>query len=1102
MAGVAAADSSETVNWTLTSGTASTTNFSTAGAISFTLDATSTSYDLTSSSSEAVFTGQFELQNISITVGSTTTLWGVLCDTTTGVALAAVSAGNVTPGAVATFDFRGESTLLSTDTSYTLAFLRNAGATSAADLGVTIGETFLTGTALANGNKVPVYATSNTDLTKDDNLSFSDAKVNGAYGNHIPAITIGLTSQIIPAPPVYTDFYWESGSNEWSGVKWATTDNDSILVALPSSGTVNVVFNNDETAEVSIGDGVSVSSMHIDAGKYTFTGNANSRIEITGSLAVANGATADIQTGLKADNVSVSGTLNLNGAIESPSVEVRTGGVLNWSNTTIGDTATTITNNGTLNISDSTFIGELVNNNTVSLSGAINLQGITGVTGAEDISSTSNGFGTITTTYTLVNGGTSSASDVTAWTINGVAVSGTTDFTGGALTVTTYGTVYYVTVDETTYDAGTVFEGATDLALNGGTLVIATSSITDNFITSTSEGGEIDLNGRALAQSKLESLNGSVILKGNAASVYDLGTSVSLAQNLSLSSTDWAGTVKMGNINTPAAALDLSNLGCSGSSIQLGKVNVQALTSSSQASVAAQTLALGGDSSIKGDLSVAGALTLGNVSKAARLTVDGTLSAAQGITLGNSNSSLTVGALAGNSINISADREVLAALGNASKGDAITLLTVTKGNTSGITALLNGEATSVTPGDKYFNSLNWNGNKLQLSSKANENYISERIAPTSENGKAGAAMLGSLFAETDPENKTPGSTAAALLRAVDAALVSEKELAAVAGSSVTALGMAFSGDVDRQLKAIRNRTTTMGVDQSMVNDGMPYLNAWINAEGNHNEMDGGDTTPGYSLDSWGGTVGLDVDITPQFTMGVALTAMYGDISTDGPDRIDGDMDTYYVSLFGRYCEKAWTHTFVATVGKMDTSLERTVAYAADSYTTKDNADGMSYGLMYELGYVFAVDEESETCLQPVLNVSLRHTSVDGYTEKGSDMALEVGEQELTTCTLGIGARMQSIVGETAYNRSSLFEARILGKADFGDEYSEAEVGLVAGGKRAKVRSEEIGALGIELGAGLTIPLGDDDGAIFMDASMELRSSYTTVNGTLGYRINF
>lgn len=904
-----------------------------------------------------------------------------------------------------------------------------------------------------------------------------------------------------PPPPVYTDFYWESGSSDWAGDKWATTDDDSTLVSLPTGGTVNVIFNDSETATVTVGDGVGVSSMRVDAGTYTFAGNADSRIEIDGALTVANGATADIQTGLAADSIGVAGTLSLTGDIDVPAVTVEGNGVLNLSNTTIGS-AMAITNNGTLNISDSTIEVALANSNTVNLSGTVNLQGITGTTGEETISTTANGYATVTTTYTVVAGGTSSGTGVTDWQLDGQAVSGTTDFSDGVLSVTTSGTVYFVTVDEVTYDGGTAFDGATGMALNGGTLRMDTDSIAEDFITVTANGGEIDLNGHDFAQGKLGAREGDVTIKGNAASVYDLGAETALGDRISLSSTDWKGTVQMGDVDTPTAALDITALGTEGSGIRLGAVNVESLTSGSRAAVSAASLALVSDSAVGGDLSVDGALTLGNETSAAGLTVAGTLSAPLGVAFGNAGSSLTVGALSGSSLNIVVEDAVFSDLSRESRNGAITLVTVTGGNVTGMTPLLNGKQVTNSADSKYVINLGWSGNDLKLSAKANADYISERIAPASRNGKAGADMLGSLFAEVDPENTAPDGAAAALLRAVDAEVVSEKELAAVAGSSVTALGMALSGDVERQLKAIRNRTTSMGVNQCVVNENMPYFNAWVNAEGNYNELDGSSTEPGYKLDSWGGTVGFDVDFTPQFTAGLALTAMYGDISTDGPDRAEGDMDTYYVSLFGRYSESAWTHTFVATIGRMDGTLERTVAYPGGSYTTEGDADGMSFGAMYEVGYVIALDEDAQTCIQPIFNISVRHASVDGYTEDGADTALEVGDQSLTTCTIGLGVRMQSVVGESLYNRSSVFEARALAKADIGDRYSEAEVGFATGGNRADVRSEEIGAFGVELGAGLTVPVGDDDGSIFIDASLELRSGYTNVNGTVGYRINF
>ena len=113
------------------------------------------------------------------------------------------------------------------------------------------------------------------------------------------------------------------------------------------------------------------------------------------------------------------------------------------------------------------------------------------------------------------------------------------------------------------------------------------------------------------------------------------------------------------------------------------------------------------------------------------------------------------------------------------------------------------------------------------------------------------------------------------------------------------------------------------------------------------------------------------------------------------------------------------------------------------------------------------------------------------------------EQTIDTVTFGLGARLQTVVGESMYNRTSILEARVLAKADVGDRSGSADVALAAlPGATASVDSAEMGAFGLEAGAGLTSPVGQDGGSIFMDASVELRSDYTNVNGTVGYRINF
>ncbi len=233
---------------------------------------------------------------------------------------------------------------------------------------------------------------------------------------------------------------------------------------------------------------------------------------------------------------------------------------------------------------------------------------------------------------------------------------------------------------------------------------------------------------------------------------------------------------------------------------------------------------------------------------------------------------------------------------------------------------------------------------------------------------------------------------------------------------------------------------------------------------------------------------------------MALTALYGDLSTTGADSASGDMNSYYVSAFARYCASAWTHTFVATVGTSDMTLNRTVDLGDSSYKTKGDTSAMNFGVMYEVGRVFALNEEATSCLQPILNVAWRHTTVDAYTEKGSDAGLDVGEQTMDSITVALGARVQSVVGENLYNRTSIFECRAMVKMEAGDHQGSSEVELL--GSTAEVKSAEMGSVGVEAGAGITIPLGEAGESIFADASIEVYSGYTNVNGTVGYRINF
>ena len=514
-----------------------------------------------------------------------------------------------------------------------------------------------------------------------------------------------------------------------------------------------------------------------------------------------------------------------------------------------------------------------------------------------------------------------------------------------------------------------------------------------------------------------------------------------------------------------------------------------------------------------------GVLNLAQSTITANVTSHGTVSLGEGISridgtlmlgndtlvLGHANAQLEATSLesAGSSFTLRIhDNTVLDALNAASRENPVTIISLENAYSGGA-ALQTASRAGVS--NKYFTELRWENGGLYLvyTSEINHQYVNETVRAESANGEAGVELLQQAFETSNPQVSAPGSDLASVLDAVERGHVDDEVAAAVAGASVATLGMALTNDMERQLKAIRNRTTTMGVgSDAVVYTGMPYVNAWVNAEGNYSRLRKDDTAAGYTLNNWGGTVGIDVDVDPYLTLGCALSALYGDYKTQGPDTIRGDLDTCYFTAFARYTCSAWTHTFVASYGMMDASLDRSVSTGGTGYENTGNTEGASVGLLYELGYVVALDDDASSCLQPVVNVMFRHTCIDTYTEDGGNAALDVDKQSMTTVTIGFGARYQAVVGESMYNRTSILEARVLGKAHVGDRSCQADVAFSNTASRVSVESAELGSMGVEAGIGLVIPVGDAGGSLFADASAEYNGSFFNANATLGYRINF
>lgn len=388
-------------------------------------------------------------------------------------------------------------------------------------------------------------------------------------------------------------------------------------------------------------------------------------------------------------------------------------------------------------------------------------------------------------------------------------------------------------------------------------------------------------------------------------------------------------------------------------------------------------------------------------------------------------------------------------------------------------------------------------------------YYSNRFTPLGAEGNQGLTMMDETLLYINPQAKRDEyPNLAAVLDTLDEQLqtgdreAANELMAAVTGASAAAMSAAVSGDMERQLKALRNRVSTMGMNPDPCQGNIPELPAfhtWVNAEGDYAHLNRSGTTPGYTLSTWGGTVGLAVDTTPCLTTGLAFSYMHGDFEAKSAESADGNLDFFYISAFARYSTVNWVHSFIATLGIADTELSRRMP----QFHTEGKTDGMGFGFLYEVAYLIPLNETQDIVLQPLVNVALSHTSLEGYSESGSDAGLRFGDSDMTAVTFGLGGRFVGSAGENLYNRKSRVEGRALLKLRAGDRDAAISSSLLAlPSAGAHVRSAELGMVGLELGAGIVVPIGVDSGSLFLDASFEIASDYSEINGVIGYQLDF
>ena len=598
--------------------------------------------------------------------------------------------------------------------------------------------------------------------------------------------------------------------------------------------------------------------------------------------------------------------------------------------------------------------------------------------------------------------------------------------------------------------------GSGTLALNGGTLSVTSASARNGSFSGTLDGeGRIDVSG-----------SGNQVMQ-TGSSTYDLGV-------------HGGGTLVLKGTSA-APALDYRNVAVgSAGTLRIEAIGHDAGDSNTSLNVGSIDFQSGSTTEFVYNLSASDPFG------SAMLTAD----------------SITIGNGAGFSL---ANMEGNTGLGTYDNLDGVVLMTADT-----IDGLTEGESMSVgTSGlfAVYYKdaTMSREGNHIVLNATVQQDNIFTP-AVNSHNSGAGSELLWEAKNNLDATSQLGQAmhSISTMITGDNPDLAgASRALAAVAGSTVNALGTAQRDALRDQMGWIRNRTTLMGVNPAYVNDDLPRFHMWMEGTGSYAKLDTRGDESGYQLTTWGGTVGVDADLSDRLTVGAAFTAGYGDLTAGAADSADGHLDSYYASLFGRYQDRRWAHTLILTGGWNDAKLNRTVNYGEGSYGTQGSTSGWGFGAMYELTYDVYLNENRSSVLQPLFNASVVTTRMDGYEETGAGNAgLNVGRQDWTTGTLALGGRWMGLVGSNIFGREALAEIRVNAAQDLGDRRGETNVSLLGNpGFAQSVRGAKVGTTALQLGAGLSVPVGTK-GTIYVNGNADIRDGSSALNGSIGYRYDF
>ncbi|WP_427121394.1 autotransporter domain-containing protein [Pseudomonas aeruginosa] len=228
--------------------------------------------------------------------------------------------------------------------------------------------------------------------------------------------------------------------------------------------------------------------------------------------------------------------------------------------------------------------------------------------------------------------------------------------------------------------------------------------------------------------------------------------------------------------------------------------------------------------------------------------------------------------------------------------------------------------------------------------------------------------------------------------------------------------------------AIGSRASSLGANSG---DALIETGAWVKVlHGNSDQGERGGIA-GYDADSTGLIIGADGKLNEQTTLGLALSHVRTDVSSDTGN--DTDVATTLLTAYGAWEQGPYSVIGSLSYGQSDNESKRYIA----GERAKGDYDSNVLAADLSAGYTIKLNENLD--LIPTLASRYAKVQIDSFTEKGTQAALRTGSQSLEVFDVGGGFKLEGVYGDFKPS------ARLMAFHDFAQDSADSTSAYALGG---------------------------------------------------------